>query len=538
MFRSSFPVTDEAFFDRSEELARMGDLVAALQAGAPRWLCVLGPRKVGKTSLLLELSRRSTDPGVRFAVLDVFEVMPVSLEVFRRYAIRVVDAVFSRELGLSVEALTPRPARFRAALQRAESFAALPPEVRADVLELPERAMDPDFLRACLELPEQIARALSITILVAIDEFQELAGPLAGGKDREILPLLRSVWQRHRRVAYVISGSSRAMLTELCARESSPFFQHFGMMEIGPFPLEEAIRLLIESAPERRAISPSLAGRAVDIIGGHPFYLQLLGETLTALPPPYDEPSLKEALQSLLFSRTGRLSLYFENEFERLVGKSTFLAAVLDALADGPLRLGELARAIHTTSGAAVRYVERLQDAVERTGEGTYRLHDPTFGLWLRWRRPGGTVVPMTLLGDEAEQAAAEHLAMLGFDLVYQSRASRGAFDLLATRGPHQLGVQVKRSRLPLRFSEAAWRRMAAESERFGWQWAIAAMTPPRGRSGEDGVVLLDPKKVRRTGASMALGEAAVIENVLLWLDQRTAAAVARQRRGGKARRT
>ena len=38
----------------------------------------------------------------------------------------------------------------------------------------------------------------------------------------------------------------------------------------------------------------------------------------------------------------------------------------------------------------------------------------------------------MTIVGDEAEQAVAAFLAGLGFDLVYQSRASRGAFDLLA----------------------------------------------------------------------------------------------------------
>ncbi len=33
----------------------------------------------------------------------------------------------------------------------------------------------------------------------------------------------------------------------------------------------------------------------------------------------------------------------------------------------------------------------------------------------------------MTVVGDEAEKTVARHLARLGFDLVYQSRASRGA---------------------------------------------------------------------------------------------------------------
>jgi hypothetical protein len=39
------------------------------------------------------------------------------------------------------------------------------------------------------------------------------------------------------------------------------------------------------------------------------------------------------------------------------------------------------------------------------------RLADATFGLWLQWRQPGGTVLPMRLVGDEAELAIATRLA-------------------------------------------------------------------------------------------------------------------------------
>ncbi|MBI4701010.1 MAG: hypothetical protein HY744_07605 [Deltaproteobacteria bacterium] len=78
------------------------------------------------------------------------------------------------------------------------------------------------------------------------------------------------------------------------------------------------------------------------------------------------------------------------------------------------------------------------------------------FGLWLRWRGPGGCVIPMSVVGGEAERRVAELLAQTGFELVYQSRASRGAFDILAVRGDQRLGLQVKRSRPPLRFTRPA----------------------------------------------------------------------------------
>ena len=140
-------------------------------------------------------------------------------------------------------------------------------------------------------------------------------------------------------------------------------------------------------------------------------------------------------------------------------------------------------------------------------------MADPVFGMWLRWRTPGGAAIPMTVVGDEAERAAAEALARLGFDLVYQSRASRGAFDLLATRGARQLGVQVKRTELPAHVGIVAWNRMRAESTRLGWQWVIAAVTPG------GAVHFLDPRKARaRRGVTLT--SSAAIDNLLLWLDR------------------
>jgi hypothetical protein len=254
------------------------------------------------------------------------------------------------------------------------------------------------------------------------------------------------------------------------------------------------------SEPGGRRIPDAIARRIVDAVGGHPFYLQLLGESLTAHPPPYDDAAFKDALQEVLFSRTGRLALDLQLVFDRAVGRSAHLVAVIDALADGPTRQVDIARRLGISSADTARYLERLGDLVRRRDDGTYTLDDPVFALWLRWRRPGGSVVPMTLIGDAAEREVAALLARLGFDLVYQSRGSRGAFDLLATRGAAQLGIQVKRSPLPLRFDRAAWQRMTADATRLGWRW------------------FLDPSTARR-GAHLRLTATAAIPNLLAWLD-------------------
>lgn len=196
------------------------------------------------------------------------------------------------------------------------------------------------------------------------------------------------------------------------------------------------------------------------------------------------------------------------------MGRASTLASTLGAVAEGgPARLTDIARAVGASTASTARYLERLGDALVRDDAGLYALADPLFATWVRWRRPGGTVVPMSVIGDEAERAVAAHVASMGFDLVYQSRASRGAFDLLALRGPDQLGLQVKRTEPPLRFGKREWSRMEADAERWGWRWAIVSVA-------EDGVVrVLDPAKARR-GRQVTLGEDAVIENLLRWMDR------------------
>jgi hypothetical protein len=380
------------------------------------------------------------------------------------------------------------------------------------LLELPLlSSAGTDFVRTCLELPELLATVADRHLVVAIDEFQELAGLSSSKKGGDPLPLMRSVWQRHQRVGYVVSGSSRSLLVELATSEHSPFFQHFTLMDVGPFGEDDAVELLVQASADRDGIAPELARQVFHTVGGNPFYLQVVGEALTGHGPP-DARALKECLQHELFSRTGRLALYFEGEYQRLVGRATTLAAALDGLAQGPQRLTDVAQRIGTPTGAALNYLGRLGDAVVRTEAGLYALADAVFGLWLRWRQPGGSALPMTLVGDEGEKAAAAHLARLGFELVYQSRGSRGAFDLLATRGSAQLGVQVKRKALPLRFAKAEWNRMAADARRYGWLWAVAAV------DAEGKVRMLDPGCAGH-GKGVTLGEDAVVENVLRWID-------------------
>jgi hypothetical protein len=511
VFIPNLPVTRLEFFDREADLERIERAIDKLARGAPQWLCIIGNRRVGKTSLLLEAARRvREDDGKRlgFVVVDVMESAPVSAEVLRTLALAALDAVIAPELGGSLRALAPQRAEYVAAVTGTKAFQKLDAGWRQSVIALPElKPSSAAFAKTCLELPEALAAATQVRLLVAIDEFQELASlslPQAAP-----MALMRSIWQRHRHVGYVVSGSSRSMLLELATSRASPFFQHFEVMQLEPFGEADATRLLTESSRDATRISDALARRVFAAVGGHPFYLQVVGEALSRRPRGSDERALRETLQEVLFSRTGTLSLYFEREYQRLVGRATTLAAALDHLASGPARMADVARGIGAATGPTLGYLHRLGDAVVKQDDGRYALADPVFGLWLRWRQPGGTVVPMSVVGDEAELAVARQLAQMGFQTVYQSRGSRGAFDLLALRGPTRLAVQVKRRPVPLRFSRSEWQRMQADGKALQWSWIVASVA-------KDGAVtFLDPSKVR----TLTLGPAAAISNLLAWLE-------------------
>jgi Holliday junction resolvase len=217
-------------------------------------------------------------------------------------------------------------------------------------------------------------------------------------------------------------------------------------------------------------------------------------------------------VSELLFSRTGRLALYLQREHDAIVGKAGTLAAVLSSLCDGPRHMSDIAAETKSSTASTARYLQRLQDVVFKRDDGRYEIADQVYALWLRWAQPEGKAVPMSVVGSEAELAVARVLAAMGFELIYQSRASRGAFDLLGVRAGVQLGLQVKRSPLPLRFTKAEWNRLHADAKRFGWRFVIAAVSPHDNKT-----VFLDPAKAH-LARGVAIDETARIENLLEWL--------------------
>lgn len=233
-FQCGRPVTEPAgFFGRERELRRLRGYLEGSQ-----WVSIVGPRRIGKTSLLLQLNHPQAADRLGLASSE--------------YHFVYVDAQGLGNLSAS------------------EWFRYLFQSI-AQALDAPAA----DAPATGLEFRENLAVLLSggQNLVLMIDEFEALA---ADEKlDAGFFSLLRSL-----STAYPISlvTASRTPISELTQQHKerfvSPFFNTFNLLRLGPLDVDAATALLRQ--PE--------AGFADDIVlhllewaGLQPCFLQLAG---------------------------------------------------------------------------------------------------------------------------------------------------------------------------------------------------------------------------------------------------------------------
>lgn len=160
------------------------------------------------------------------------------------------------------------------------------------LLELRGNHASDTLYAAIMDFPEQLANEAGVYFVSLIDEFQELQD-LNRFKDikeniGDIFAFLRSRWQRHRRVNYIVAGSKLTMMKEILSRERAPLFQHFKILEIGAFEESEARGMLQTLSQNAGAsLSEELIDQLLQLVGTNPFYLQVLGGELSRSSPAH-----------------------------------------------------------------------------------------------------------------------------------------------------------------------------------------------------------------------------------------------------------
>jgi hypothetical protein len=246
-------VIDNPFFHRGAirrardfhgRQAEVDQILGLLRNGQS--VSLIGPRRIGKSSLLLHLCRPSTrkqydlhPPKALFVMLDCQELGGSPPEEVYESLFMGLD-IAAREAGLVLG-----------------------------------RVLNPGTYRALDRVLHQIIKQ-DVPVIVLLDEFELLAA------NNHLTPYffarLRGLTTKYG-LAY-LTASQRPLFAITAEEEilSSPFFNIFVTLSLGLFSLEEASSLFGQRLKRSHvSFSPELIQHLLFLVGPHPFYLHIAG---------------------------------------------------------------------------------------------------------------------------------------------------------------------------------------------------------------------------------------------------------------------
>jgi len=122
----------------------------------------------------------------------------------------------------------------------------------------------------------------------------------------------------------------------------------------------------------------------VHFTGGHPFYLEIITDSLSK----YESPDLVDILQELLFDSSGILNQKFSNYLKRFQESSYSHdnISILHLISNGQNKVKDIAHILHKTKkevDVRVNFLLEI-DAISRSGD-FLKINDRVFGFWLKF---------------------------------------------------------------------------------------------------------------------------------------------------------
>lgn len=359
------PVAPEDVVDREAFMETMAKRLVDGQS-----ILLPGPRRIGKTTLTYEVLRRLRAEGYYTALVDVFAVATK-----RDLAEKMADALLENRSGVK------RTVRRLRELARGVVRGA---EIKADLrgLELAltfgQDVSDDELLEQVLDLPEVLAQRDQKRVIVAFDEFQDIAK--LGGN--ELFKKLRSHFQCHENVSYLFLGSHAGMLRELFSQGRQAFYRFAIPLEVPPVPVEAWREYIQRKFAARDIEAPAESvERLIGLTGGHPqdtmivsgeVYYALLELGLRSVTPEAVTLGYERAMEEL--------ANVFNETWDTLSSQRQAQAVVKRLVS------GERPYAGGGHSNEVARALDLLIEMglIEKIGRGEYRFMEPMFAEHVR----------------------------------------------------------------------------------------------------------------------------------------------------------
>lgn len=175
---------------------------------------LIGPRRYGKTSLLVAAAARAQAQGVVVLRVDAekYESLPQLAQALLNAAVSSMEGTLERAAKL----LGKAAARLRPELTVDAATGAFTVTLGAS-----DRKNELPVLADALDAIEQMALESDREVVVMLDEVQQIVIEHGLAAEKQ----LRATVQRHQRTSYVFAGSATRLLNEMTSDPNRPFYR-------------------------------------------------------------------------------------------------------------------------------------------------------------------------------------------------------------------------------------------------------------------------------------------------------------------------
>jgi AAA+ ATPase superfamily predicted ATPase len=356
------------FTDREEESAHLEMNFKSLVNTT-----IISPRRWGKTSLVENVAGkiRTENKKINVCMLDIFNVRSET-EFYEHFANGVLKGTSSRW-----EEMAENAKKF---LSHLLPKITISPDSQVEIsfgVDWETLKKSPDEI---LNLPETIAKAKKISVMVCVDEFQAI------GDFSESIAFqrkLRSHWQHHHNAGYCLYGSKRTMLLDIFSNASMPFYKFGDIMflqKISNKNWGEFVKKRFEDTGKKIALEQ--AEYLAELVDNHSYYVQQLAQQAwLRTKTSCSKAIIEESLQSI----KNQLSLLFVGQIETMTSTQiNFLKAVLNG--ETAFTSQENLKKYRMGSSANLKKIKNALISREIIDISAQKVDilDPIFKLWLK----------------------------------------------------------------------------------------------------------------------------------------------------------
>ena len=371
--------TQQIFSGRTETLSLLKKRVMDLKEGYRQNVALLGPRYVGKSSVLEHFISNLDDEEILVIYLDLeqkdfhYFYSKFITSLLYNFA-KIKKLPLQEDLNLLLETTKPLIPQTVEVIKK----------IRQDFTE---NKIAEAYL-GLLTLPEVFTNEAEKFCVLILDEFQNLEDfPL-----KNVFQNLGNKIMTQKRCLYVISSSYQNLAKKILAEKLSLLFGNFEMSFLEPFDLQNS-QAFIEHNLKSIKVGAQLRNFLTDFTGGHPLSLNLICQELINLSAIHKQneifmPLMAQAIENTIFEKWGVLSRHFEliiNEICQGRGNRG-PAVILMALSNGKHKIVELLEEVKTGKNQLTQKLNRLLDTgVIVKNENFYYFKDKLFKYWIKY---------------------------------------------------------------------------------------------------------------------------------------------------------